>query len=280
MRLVTFRTDDGTRAGRVEGDEVVELAPPDVGSLLASGPGWQQRAAVEGRRHAMSSLSLAPPVTNPPAIVCVGQNYAGHAAEVGADLPPYPTLFAKFSAALLGPSDPLALPAASSQVDWEVELAFVIGPAVSTNSGRNLSEAQALDAIVGYTVANDVSMRDWQGRTSQFLQGKTFEASTPVGPEIVTADEIGDANDLRLTCTVDGVVMQDGTTADLIFGPATIAAYLSTIMTLKPGLLVLTGTPSGVGAARRPPVFLRAGQELRTRIEKIGELCNQCTGPA
>jgi acylpyruvate hydrolase len=277
MRLVTFRTDGGTRAGRLEDDEVVELDDPDVGALLATGPGWEERAGAGGRRHLMEGLSLAPPVTSPPAIVCVGQNYAEHAAEVGADLPAYPTLFAKFSAALLGPSDPLALPAASSQVDWEVELAFVIGPSVNVTGGRNLSEAQALDAIVGYTVANDVSMRDWQGRTSQFLQGKTFEASTPVGPALVTADEVGDASDLRLTCTVGGVVMQDGTTAGLIFPPATIASYLSTIMTLKPGLLVLTGTPSGVGAARTPPVFLRAGQELRTRIDKIGELCNQCT---
>jgi acylpyruvate hydrolase len=278
MRLVTFRTDDGTRAGRIEGDAVIELAEPDVGALLASGPGWEQRAGAGGRSHALEGLALAPPVTNPPAIVCVGLNYARHAAEAGADLPSHPTLFAKYSAALIGPNDPIVLPAASSQVDWEVELAFVIGPS-GGSPRRNLTEAQALDAIVGYTVANDVSMRDWQGRTSQFLQGKTFEASTPVGPALVTADEVGDANDLRLTCTVDGAVMQDSTTADLIFGPATIAAYLSTIMTLTPGLLVLTGTPSGVGAARTPPVFLQAGQEVRTRIDGIGELRNDCVAP-
>ncbi len=272
MRLVTFRTDGGTRAGRVEGEEVVELDFDDVGALLASGD-WRLGAAGAGRRHPLAGLSLAPVVVRPPAIVCVGLNYAAHAAEGGNEPPAYPTLFAKFASSLIGARDDIALPSVSPCVDWEVELAFVVG-----GRGRYLSESEALGTIAGYTVANDVSMRDWQSRTSQFLQGKAFEACTPVGPALVTPDELpgGSAEDLRLSCEVDGVAMQDSRTSDLIFGIGAVAAYISQIMSLEPGMLVLTGTPSGVGAARKPPVFLRAGQVMRTTIEGIGVLENHC----
>ncbi len=272
MRLVTFRTDGGTRAGRVEGEEVVELDFDDVGALLASGD-WRLGAAGAGRRHPLAGLSLAPVVVRPPAIVCVGLNYAAHAAEGGNEPPAYPTLFAKFASSLIGAHDDIALPSVSPCVDWEVELAFVVG-----GRGRYLSESEALGTIAGYTVANDVSMRDWQSRTSQFLQGKAFEACTPVGPALVTPDELpgGSAEDLRLSCEVDGVAMQDSRTSDLIFGIGAVAAYISQIMSLEPGMLVLTGTPSGVGAARKPPVFLRAGQVMRTTIEGIGVLETHC----
>jgi acylpyruvate hydrolase len=272
MRLVTFRTDVGTRAGRVEGDDVVELDFDDVGALLGSGE-WRRAAAGAGARHPLASLRLAPVVVRPPAIVCVGLNYAAHAAESGNETPSYPTLFAKFTSSLVGAHDDIVLPAVSSSVDWEVELAFVVG-----GRGRNLSEADALRAIAGYTVANDVSMRDWQSRTSQFLQGKAFEACTPVGPALVTPDDLpgGSAEDLRLTCEVDGIAMQDSRTSDLIFGVGAVAAYISQIMSLEPGMLVLTGTPSGVGAARKPPAFLRDGQVVRTTIEGIGVLENHC----
>ena len=182
-------------------------------------------------------------------------------------------MFAKFASSLTGAYDDIVLPTVSSSVDWEVELAFVVGA-----RGRNLSEVEALGAIAGYTVANDVSMRDWQSRTSQFLQGKTFEACTPVGPFLVTADELpgGSAADLRLTCEVDGVTMQDSRTSDLIFGIGTVASYISQIMSLEPGMLVLTGTPSGVGVARTPPTYLREGEVMRTAIEGIGVLENHC----
>jgi acylpyruvate hydrolase len=272
MRLVTFRTDVGTRAGRVEGDDVVELDFDDVGALLGSGE-WRRAAAGAGARRPLASLRLAPVVVRPPAIVCVGLNYAAHAAESGNETPSYPTLFAKFTSSLVGAHDDIVLPAVSSSVDWEVELAFVVG-----GRGRNLSEADALRAIAGYTVANDVSMRDWQSRTSQFLQGKAFEACTPVGPALVTPDDLpgGSAEDLRLTCEVDGIAMQDSRTSDLIFGVGAVAAYISQIMSLEPGMLVLTGTPSGVGAARKPPAFLRDGQVVRTTIEGIGVLENHC----
>jgi len=272
MRLVTCHIDDGTRAGRLEGDEVVLLDQPDVGALLASSPDWQQSAQnQEGSRVPLAEARLAPVVVCPPAIVCVGQNYAAHQAETGAEPPAYPTLFAKYSSALIGPNDPLVLPRVSDQVDWEVELAFVIG-----GRGRYVDPVEGLGLIAGYTVANDVSVRDWQGRTSQFLQGKTFAASTPVGPALVTPGELPDVEEMTLTCEVDGVTMQRGTAADLIFGPAALVSYLSSILTLQPGMLVLTGTPSGIGAARRPPVFLQPGQEMRTRIEGIGELVNRC----
>ncbi|MCU1493314.1 MAG: putative hydrolase [Acidimicrobiaceae bacterium] len=277
MRLVTFRTQDGTRAGRVVGDEIVELDFSDVGELLAHGPDWRSAASADGARRPLAGVVFAPLVIAPPAIICVGQNYAAHVAEVKAELPAFPTLFAKFASSLLGANDDLVLPAVSSEVDWEVELAFVVG-----GSGRNLSEEQAGEAIAGYTVANDVSMRDWQRRTSQFLQGKAFEASTPVGPVLVTPDELpgGSAEDLRLTCEVDGVSMQDGRTSDLVFGPAAIAAYVSQIMSLEPGMLVLTGTPDGVGVARTPPVFLSDGQLMRSTIEGIGVLENSCVNGA
>ncbi len=273
MRFVTFRTPEGTRAGRVEADEVVRLDWPDVGALIASGPGWQRLGQADGPRYARAGLDLAPPVVSPPAIVCVGRNYAAHAAEVRAELGGHPTLFAKFTSSLLGPFDSLVLPRLASDVDWEVELAFVVG-----GRGRNLDEVHAGDVIGAFTVANDISMRDWQHRTSQFLQGKTFEASTPVGPELVTPDELPRPVEegLTLTCTVDGVLRQHGTTADMVFAPAAIASYLSRIFTLVPGMLVLSGTPEGVGAARTPPVFLHPGQQIRSEIEGIGTMVNDC----
>ena len=274
MRLVTFHVSGGTRAGRLEGEEVVELDAPDIGVLLARGESLETLRSAPGvARHHLGALRLAPPILRPPAIVCVGRNYAAHAAEVRAEVGGFPTLFAKYASSLLGPSDDLVLPPASEKVDWEVELAFVI-----TAPGRHLDPDEAAACIGLYTVANDVSMRDWQRRTSQFLQGKTFEASTPLGPALVTADELPAAPEdgLRLTCTVDDEVVQDGSTKEMVFPPAEVAAYISTFMTLEPGMVVLSGTPDGVGAARTPPVFLRPGQVLRSAIEGIGELANAC----
>lgn len=274
MRLVTFRTAGGTRAGRLEGDEVVALDWPDAGALIASGEDWVARAAgASGERLALAGLDLAPPVLNPPAIVCVGRNYAAHAEEMRAEVGGYPILFAKYASSLLGPNDDLVLPAVSEKVDWEAELAFVIG-----RRGRNLDEEGARACIGAYTVANDVSMRDWQRRTTQFLQGKTFEASNPVGPFLATPDELpaSPEDGLRITCQVDDKVVQDGTTKDMVFPVAEVAAYISTFMTLEPGTLVLSGTPDGVGAGRTPPMFLRPGQVLRTAVEGLGELVNRC----
>jgi acylpyruvate hydrolase len=272
MRLATIRTDGGTRAGRVDGDAVSLLPFDDVGELLSSGADWAQRAAAGGGEDvALSGVSLAPVVPRPEKIVCVGLNYRAHAAEAKLDLPDYPILFAKYTRSLIGAGDDLVLPGNSDKVDWEAELGLVIGTEV-----RHADLATAEAAIAGYTVINDVSMRDWQRRTSQFLQGKTFERSTPAGPYLVTPDELEDPRRLHLTCTVDDEVMQDAFTDDLVFSPAEVVSYISAIITLVPGDLIATGTPGGVGGARRPQVFLVPGQTMRTKIDGVGELVNRC----
>jgi acylpyruvate hydrolase len=268
MRLATIRVDGGTRAARLDGDHLTLLAAPDVGALLAD-PSW--RDAGGSARLPLDTVDFAPVVPRPSKILCVGLNYRGHILEMGRELPAVPTLFAKFASSLIGARDPLALPAVSDQVDWEVELAVVVGRPI-----RRTTATQARAAIAGYTVLNDVSMRDWQWRTSEWLQGKTFEASTPVGPWLTTPDEVGDAADLEVRCEVDGVVMQRARTSDLLFGPADVLAYVSQFITLEPGDLVATGTPAGVGAGRDPKVFLRPGQVLRTVVEGLGECVNEC----
>lgn len=274
MRLVTMRTDTGTRAGRVDGETVTELPFVDVGALLRSGDDWRVRASVDGREQRLGDLDLGPVVSSPGKIVCLGLNYTSHITEMGRELPEHPTLFAKYASALTGPADPIPLPPESAAVDWEAELAVVVGSRI-----RRASLEQAGRAIAGYTVANDVSMRDWQNRTLQWLQGKTFEASTPLGPALVTPDELPGhpaAPDLEIRSEVDGVGMQLARTGDLLFGPAQSIAYISTFMTLEPGDVILTGTPAGVGAGREPPVYLQPGQVVRIAIEGIGELVNRC----
>lgn len=273
MRLVTMRTPAGTRAGRVDGDDVIELPFPDVGALLASGEDWRGRMD-GGPRRPLAEVELAPVVVAPHKILCLGLNYRSHIEEMGRPLPTHPTVFAKFARALIGAGAAIMLPPESAAVDWEAELALVVGATV-----RRAPASEAVRAIAGYTVANDVTLRDWQQRTNQWLQGKTFEATTPVGPALVTTDEIdGDpgAPDLEIRCTVDGVEMQRARTGDLLFAPAEIVAYLSTMITLEPGDLILTGTPGGVGAGRDPKVFLEDGQTVRTAVEGLGELVNPC----
>jgi acylpyruvate hydrolase len=271
MRLVTIRTAGGTRAGRLDGDQIIELDATDVGALLAGGEAAMRSAAsADGPRHDYATANLAPLVPNPPKIICVGQNYMAHIAEMGSQPPEYPTLFAKYTRALVGPRDDIVLPKVSDNIDWEVELAIVIG-----KEARHVSGDSAMDAVAGWTILNDVSVRDFQRRTAQFLQGKTFEKSTPLGPMLVTKDEI-DASNLRLTTEVDGQVMQDSSTADLLFKPLEIVAYISQIISLEPGDIIATGTPSGVGAGRKPPVWLKPGQTMITRVEGLGEQVNRC----
>ncbi len=264
MRFATVRTERGTHAARLEGDRFVLLDAPDVGALLAAG------GAAEVGAVAASGADLGPPVLRPGKIVCLGLNYEPHIRETGRQVPTHPTLFAKYAAALTGPRDPITLPKESDAVDWEVELAFVIG-----SPARRVDAAAAPDHIAGYTVINDVSMRDWQRRTLQWLQGKTFEGCTPVGPVLVTPDEVDHAADLEVRCSVDGEVMQRARTSELLFDPATIVEYVSRIVTLEPGDLIATGTPGGIGEARRPPRFLAPGQTLVSAVEGIGELVNE-----
>lgn len=269
MRLATIRTGAANRAVRIDSDGAVETGQADIGELLTL-PDWRTVAAnADGPRHEMGDLDYAPVVPRPSKIVCVGLNYASHITEMGRDLPTHPTIFAKYPEALIGAYDDLVLPAASEKVDWEAELAVVIGEPV-----RHADRDRAQAAIAGYAVLNDVTARDWQYRTLQWLQGKTFEQTTPFGPWLVTADEVGNGLDLR--CFVDGDKMQAANTADLVFDAADVIAYVSTILTLLPGDVLALGTPGGVGHGRTPERYLRAGAEMVTSITGLGECRNVC----
>lgn len=272
MRLTTIRTASGTAAGRVDGKTVTTLPYADVAEVLASGSDWKTRvAAIDGETIDFDSADLAPLVPRPEKIFGIGLNYRAHAAEAKMALADHPVVFSKYWRSLIGPRDELVLPRNSSMVDWEAELGIVVGGPL-----RHADADEAQAGIAGYMVVNDVSMRDWQRRTTQLTQGKTFEASTPVGPVLVTPDEVDNARRLRITCSVDDVVMQDSYTDDLVFGPVELVSYLSEIITLVPGDIIMTGTPSGVGGARRPAIYLQPGQTLTTAVEGLGEQTNLC----
>ncbi len=272
MRLGTIRTATGTTAVRLDGAEAVDVGAVDVGALL-SDPGWRTNAArADGPRYGVDDLDFAPLVPRPEKIICVGLNYRHHITEMGHELPTHPILFAKYPPALIGARDDIVLPVVSDMVDWEVELALVIGAPV-----RHARDDQAQAALAGYTVLNDVTGRDWQNRTSQFLQGKTFEATTPVGPWLVTPDDPdAAAGHFPLSCDVAGERMQEADTADLVFDPTYLIRYCSSMLTLRPGDILATGTPGGVGAGRKPPRWLTDGDEVVSRIQGIGELRNTC----
>jgi acylpyruvate hydrolase len=270
MRLATIRTGGGTQAVRIDDDAAVETGHAELVELLAE-PDWRAAAAAAaGSRHELADLDYAPVVVRPEKVICVGLNYRNHILEMGRGLPEYPTLFAKYSRALIGAFDDITLPAVSPEMDWEAELGVVVGAPL-----RNATVEQARAAIAGYTVVNDITARDWQYRTLQWLQGKTFEATTPVGPWLVTA-EVGDGASFSLSCEVDGDQVQQADTGDLVFGPAELLAYISTIIMLVPGDLVATGTPGGVGHARKPARYLADGSLVMTRIEGVGECVNRC----
>jgi acylpyruvate hydrolase len=273
VRLATIRTWRGTRtrAVRVVGDYYVDLGVADVGTLLAQ-PDWRAAAASpRGLVMHAAGIDLGPVVPRPGKIVCVGLNYRAHILEMGRDLPQFPALFAKYPEALTGPYDLITLPAESQAPDREAELAVVIGATV-----RHADAGQAAAAIAGFSVLNDVTMRDWQYRTSQWLQGKTFEATTPFGPVLVTPDELpgGAAPALTLTCRVDGEIVQKADTGDLVFPPAELVRYVSTILTLRPGDVIATGTPGGVGHASDPRRYLTSASLLETEITHVGRLSN------
>lgn len=277
MRLATLRTREGTTAVVVHDDTVVEIpGVPDVGALLAHSD-WRERAfGADGVRHVADEIAeerWAPVVPRPGKIICVGLNYRSHIVEMGRELPQHPTLFAKYPEALIGPFDEIVLPAhADSAVDWEAELAVVIGAPV-----RDADRETAAAAIAGYSIINDVTMRDYQNRTLQWLQGKTFEGTAPFGPYLVTADDF--APGPRIRCTVNGETVQDAATDDLVFDPVDLVAYVSSILTLQPGDVIATGTPGGVGHARVPARYLSDGDELMTEVDGIGILRNRVQGP-
>lgn len=273
MKLATVDLDGGTRAAVVDDDELLLLPVPDVGVLLAR-PRWRELVAdaLPGApRLALAAARFAPVVPHPAKVVCVGHNYRAHIAELGHAEPTAPTLFAKWADGLLAHGEPLVLPAISQQVDWEAELAVVVGGELV-----HADRAQAAAAIAGYTIANDVSVRDFQKRTSQWLPGKAFDALTPLGPWLVTADAFDPAGQ-TIRCLLDGEVVQEGDPGDLVFDAAALLADVSAFTRLRPGDVLLTGTPGGVGVARDPQRWLRPGQELVTEITGIGRLVNPVT---
>jgi acylpyruvate hydrolase len=272
MRLATVIHKGSPQAALIDGDRVSLLAFPGLRDLLESGNSLGALTKKIEATLDIGEIQIAAPVREPEKTICVGLNFRDHAVEAGYALPEFPTLFAKYSRCLIGPFDEIEMPSVSDAVDWEAELGIIIGKAC-----RNVKENKALDCIAGYTVVNDVSMRDWQLRTSQFLQGKTFERCTPVGPYMVTPDEIDHASNLAISCHVNGKQMQFSSTDQMIFSPAQIVAYISKIITLVPGDTIACGTPRGIGGLMKPPVYLRPGDIVATKIEGIGELINRCS---
>jgi acylpyruvate hydrolase len=273
MKLGTIADGHGgTAAVRLDGEEVVILAHSDLGALLASTQDLGALTTIGGERRPIADITLAPLVPHPNKIICLGLNYATHIKETGRPTPQYPTLFAKYDGSLIGSRDPIVLPTVSENVDWEAEMAVVIG-----RPARHVGVDDALGHVAGYSIINDVTVRDWQRRTIQFLSGKTFESTTPLGPWLVTPDEVPTGGSgLPIRCLVDGEVMQESNTSDLLFDVATTIAYISEILTLLPGDVIATGTPGGVGFARDPQIFLRPGQVLTTEIEGLGTCQNPC----
>jgi 2-keto-4-pentenoate hydratase/2-oxohepta-3-ene-1,7-dioic acid hydratase in catechol pathway len=273
MRVVTYRSDRGARAGVLHDDSVIDVwdalggEGSSVRDLLVSGRLAEVAESSDGEAMPLDQVELEPPVPDPEKIVCIGLNYSAHAAEAGIEPPQAPTFFAKFRNALAGPGATVALPAASSKVDFEAEVAFIVGRRCS-----QVSESEAADFIAGYTLLNDLSARDLQFETPQWMPGKVFDGSAPCGPALVTPDEAGPADQICFSLTLNAVEMQTASTDDLIFSVPALLAHLSELMTLEPGDLVSTGTPAGVGSTRDPRVWLKPGDEIAISSPTLGLL--------
>ena len=257
MRLATYQ--DGF--GRIEGEDLIPMGP-DLAGYLDTGE------AREGDPVALTSVRLLAPIPRPGKVLCVGLNYRDHAEETGQPIPEEPILFAKFANSVTGPG-PVDVPDLVTQLDFEAELGVVIGRRASS-----VSTTDALDHVGGYVCANDLSARDLQFRSSQWLLGKAIDGFLPTGPWLVTPEEVGDPQALGIRCTVNGEVTQDSSTSQMIFGVADLIAFISRTITLEPGDVIATGTPPGVGMARTPPRWLRGGDEITITIERIGALTN------
>lgn len=278
MKLATFQHENRTRVGVVRDDIVVDLAsvapdlPTDMIGLLGAGPAALEAAQAAASGAAgipLEEVRLRAPVPRPGKFLGVGLNYADHVAEAGIDTPEHPTLFNKQSTCVVGPGDDVHLPRASHVLDYEGEFAFVIG-----RRCRHVSRDEARDVIAGYTIVNDVTIRDWQLRIPTWTIGKSFDTHGPMGPWLVSADEIPDPHQLDLRTWVNGELRQESNTKHLIFDCFALVEHLSTAFTLEPGDVIATGTPGGVGIAMKPPKLLVAGDVVRIAIEGIGELEN------
>lgn len=283
MKLVTFTTKDGPRLGVVRGEKVIDLAkasggklPADMIALLEAGDEAMELArklAQDADADAtLSDVALLPPVPNPSKVIAIGQNYMDHCREQGVEPPTSPVIFTKFTTAIVGPGDEIRWdPALTSKVDYEVELAVVIG-----KKARRVCADDALDHVAGYTVCNDVSARNLQFGDGQWVRAKSLDTFCPLGPWLVTRDEIADPQNLAVRTTLNGEVMQESTTAEMIFGVRALIEFASRAFTLLPGDVIVTGTPPGVGVFRNPPVFLKDGDEITVEVEGIGKLTNRC----
>jgi 2-keto-4-pentenoate hydratase/2-oxohepta-3-ene-1,7-dioic acid hydratase in catechol pathway len=270
MKIAQFIENGRVRLGLVRDDGMTPLVFPGDMVDFISGDGATY--TLNGKTYTLDQVRLAPPVTRPAKIIGIGLNYRDHAEEQNAKIPDEPRIFAKFATALIGHNDPITWErSVTDQVDYEAELAVVIGKTV-----KNCPESEALKTVFGYTCANDVSARDMQLTKGQLVRGKSPDTFCPLGPWIVTADEIPDPGALRIQCRLNGQLMQDGNTANLIFSVPFLISFLSRSITLVPGDIILTGTPKGVGVFRNPPVFLKDGDEAIVEIEGIGRLANTC----
>ena len=278
MRLVSFQNNGHTDAGLLR-DELVfplkNLGFPDAVSFIASGAkeherveGWLKQASSRDLIP-LDSVKLAAPIPRPSKILCIGLNYRDHAEESKMEVPAVPTVFAKYASSVIGPGDPIVLSSATQKPDYEAEFAVVIG-----KRAKRVQRSQWKDCIFGYTIVNDVSARDVQLATSQWTLGKSFDTFAPMGPHIVSADEIPDPHALDIRLSIGGETLQHSNTRELIFGVPELIEYLSRMMTLEPGDIISTGTPAGVGLGRTPPRWLKAGEEVLIEIEKVGTLRN------
>lgn len=290
MKLITYQSSNEPRLGALLNNEVIDLAeatksagdsspfPSDMIAFLAEGDAGLTRAA-NAITHAETNSNIArqsaqditflPPVLNPGKVIALGRNYAAHAAEGGAEPPEYPMLFHKTAGSLLGHRGTVVIPPVTNKVDYECELAVIIGRA-----GKAIEEEDAFSYVAGYTCANDVSARDWQRRTAQFTAGKMLDTFCPLGPALVTSDEIPDPGNLNIRTILNGQEMQNSNTKMMIFSVPFLIHYISQIITLQVGDVILTGTPEGVGFARKPPVYLKEGDEVTIEVEKVGMLTN------
>jgi 2-keto-4-pentenoate hydratase/2-oxohepta-3-ene-1,7-dioic acid hydratase in catechol pathway len=284
VRLVSFDAGDGARAGVLEDDRVVDawaaLGEPHQGGLrelVAAGRVDDLRGRLGDRgapSHPLAGVKLLPPIPDPDKIVCIGLNYGRHAAEGGFEPPAAPTIFAKYRNALAPPGATVRLPANSRKVDYEAEVAFVVGRRATA-----VSEEEAFDHVAGYTLLNDLSARDLQFATPQWMSGKVFDGSAPCGPALVTPDEAGAHDAIEFGLTLNGERMQHATTDDLIFSVPRLLSHLSELMTLEPGDIVATGTPEGVGSVREPRVWLADGDRIMIESPTLGRLETRIASP-
>ncbi|MBT2648758.1 fumarylacetoacetate hydrolase family protein [Bacillus sp. ISL-34] len=283
MKIATFSVQTEQHIGLVQDDRIISLTalcpeefPACMKKFIERSSELRKRAEqlIEQRKNddalfKLSEVKILPPIANPDKIICVGLNYFDHCKETGMEPPESPVIFSKYANAIAGHNDAIEIPINSTEVDFEAELAFVIG-----KEAKHVSEEEANDYVFGYTIMNDISARDLQFQDGQWSRGKTADTFAPFGPVVVTHDEVGDPHELAISLELNGEIMQASNTSNLIFTVPKIISFLSQSMTLKPGDLIATGTPPGVGMGRNPKIWLKNGDRMNVSIEKIGTLSN------